>query len=147
MQPLPLNLEAEAIGFNNLGWAGKYEPDWQFTTVNANGEWARNNPKVVTGFLRALLRGQQLIWSKPDEAAQIAASALETPPVMALRALDEAKARGMLDPRLDWSERGLQRIYESQQADGAIPGDAKFDLGRITDASYLREAQKSVPTP
>ena len=40
MQPLPLNLEAEALGFNNLGWAGKYEPDWQFTTVNANGDWA-----------------------------------------------------------------------------------------------------------
>ena len=37
MQPLPLNLEAEALGFNNLGWAGKYEPEWQFITVNANG--------------------------------------------------------------------------------------------------------------
>jgi hypothetical protein len=56
MQPLPLNLEAEALGFNNLGWAGKYEPDWQFTTVNANGDWARKNPRIATGFVRALLR-------------------------------------------------------------------------------------------
>jgi ABC-type nitrate/sulfonate/bicarbonate transport system substrate-binding protein len=57
MQPMPLNYEAEALGFNNLGWAGKYEPDWQFTTVNTDGEWARRNPKVVAGFVRALLRG------------------------------------------------------------------------------------------
>ena len=73
MQPLPLNLEAEALGFTNLGWAGKYEPEWQFTTVNVNGDWARKNPRVATGFVRALLRGQQFIWSNPDEAAQIAA--------------------------------------------------------------------------
>jgi hypothetical protein len=63
---------------------------------------------------------------------------------MAFRALDEAKARSMLDPRLDWSERGLQRIYENQQADGAIPAGTAFDVGKVTDASYLREAQKSV---
>ena len=39
MQPLPLNLEAEALGFTNLGWAGKYEPEWQFTpsTPTATG--------------------------------------------------------------------------------------------------------------
>src|SRR5215203_727564 len=73
MQPLPLNLEAEALGFNNLGWAGKYEPEWQFITVNANGELARKNPRVATGFVRALLRGEQFIWSNPDEAAAIAA--------------------------------------------------------------------------
>ena len=68
MQPMPLNYEAEALGFNNLGWAGKYEPDWQFTTVNTDGEWARRNPQLVTGFIRALLRGQQFIFANPDEA-------------------------------------------------------------------------------
>ena len=73
MQPMPLNYELEALGFKNLGWAGKYEPDWQFTTVNTDGEWARRNPKVVTGFVRALLR-QQFIFANPNEAAKIAAT-------------------------------------------------------------------------
>ena len=144
MQPLPLNLEAEALGFNNLGWAGKYEPDWQFITVNANGEWARKNSKVATGFVRALLRGQQLIWSNPDEAAAIAAGVLKTDVALAKRSLAEAVRLEILDPKLDWSEIGLQRIYENMQADGTIPAERKFDLGSLTNAEYLRAAQGSV---
>jgi ABC-type nitrate/sulfonate/bicarbonate transport system substrate-binding protein len=80
MQPMPLNYELEALGFNNLGWAGEYEPDWQFTTVNTDGEWARRNPKAVTGFVRALLRGQQFIFANPNEAAKIAADVRERSP-------------------------------------------------------------------
>jgi ABC-type nitrate/sulfonate/bicarbonate transport system substrate-binding protein len=144
MQPLPLNLEAEALGFNNLGWAGKYEPDWQFTTVNANGDWARNNPRAATGFLRALLRGQQFVWSNPGEAARIAAGVLKTDVALAARSIAEAIRLGILDPRLDWSELGLRRIYENMQADGAIPAERKFDLGMVTDTGYLRAAQGSV---
>jgi ABC-type nitrate/sulfonate/bicarbonate transport system substrate-binding protein len=141
MQPLPLNLEAEALGFSNLGWAGKYEPDWQFTTVNANGQWAGDHPRVATGFLRALLRGQQLIWSDPEAAARIAADALQTNVEVARRSLAEAIRLGILDPKLDWSETGLKRIYDSQQADGAIAAGHAFDLSRVTEARYLRAAQ------
>src|SRR5262245_48076412 len=141
MQPLPLNLEAEALGFNNLGWAGKYEPDWQFTTVNTNGAWARQNTRVATGFVRALLRGQEFIWSNREEAARIAADVLKTEASLAARSLMEAIQLGMLDPRLSWSEVGLRRIYENMQADGAIPADRKFDLSLVTDDSYLRAAE------
>ena len=144
MQPLPLNYEAEELGFNNLGWAGKYEPEWQFITVNANSEWARKNPKTATGFVRALLRGQQFISTNPDEAAQIAADALKSPVKLAERSLVEAIKLGILDARLEWSEAALQRIYESMQADGTILADAKFDLGKLVVADYLRDAQKSV---
>ena len=145
MQPLPLNLEAEALGFTNLGWAGKYEPDWQFTTVNANGGWARDNPRIATGFVRALLRGQQFIWTNPDEAARIAADVLKTDVALAKRSLAEAIRLGILDPKLDWSEVGLQRIYENMQADGTIPAERKFDPGSLTNAEYLRAAQASIP--
>jgi ABC-type nitrate/sulfonate/bicarbonate transport system substrate-binding protein len=146
MQPLPLNLEAEALGFNNLGWAGKYEPEWQFITVNANGEWARKNPRVATGFVRALLRGEQFIWSNPDEAAAIAASVLKTDAALAKRSIAEAIRLDILDPKLDWSEVGLQRIYENMQADGTIPAERKFDLGALTNGEYLRAAQGSIAT-
>ena len=146
MQPLPLNLEAEALGFNNLGWAGKYEPDWQFTTVNTNGAWARQNARIVTSFVRALLRGQEFIWSNRQESARIAADVLKTEPELAARSLAEAIRLGILDPRLNWSEVGLRRIYENMQADGTIPADRKFDLGLVTDDGYLRAAQESVAT-
>jgi ABC-type nitrate/sulfonate/bicarbonate transport system substrate-binding protein len=144
MQPMPLNYEAVALGFNNLGWAGKYEPDWQFATVNTDGEWARRNPQLVTGFIRALLRGQQFIFANPDEAAKAAAQVLKTPEPMAARAIIEAVRLGILDPRLNWSELGLSKMYENMQADGVMPADRKFDVSKVVDDSYLRNAQGTV---
>jgi ABC-type nitrate/sulfonate/bicarbonate transport system substrate-binding protein len=141
MQPLPLNYEAQDLGFNDLGWAGKYEPEWQFITVNAHAGWAGKNAKLVTGFVRALLRGQQLISTSPREAAEIAAAELKTSVTLAERSLAEAVRLGILDPQLAWSEAGLRRIYENMQADGTIPKDATFDLGKLVVADYLRAAQ------
>ena len=54
---------------------------------------------------------------------------LKTDVALARRSLAEAIRLGILDPKLDWSELGLQRIYENMQADGTIPADRKFDPG------------------
>jgi ABC-type nitrate/sulfonate/bicarbonate transport system substrate-binding protein len=145
MQPLPLNYEAEEAGFNNLGWAGKYEPEWQFITVNASLDWARQNPETATKFLRALLRGQQLIGANPGEAAQIAADALKSPLPLAQRSMSEAVRLGILDAHLLWSEVGLQRIFENMQTDGTIPAEEKFEVSRLVAADYLRAAQSTAP--
>ena len=96
--------------------------------------------------MRALLRGEQFIWSNPNEAAAIAASVLKTDAALAKRSIAEAIRLDILDPKLDWSEVGLQRIYENMQADGTIPAERKFDPGSLTNAEYLRAAQASIPT-
>jgi NitT/TauT family transport system substrate-binding protein len=145
MQPLPLNYEAEQAGFNNLGWAGEYEPDWQFITVNASLDWARRNPETATKFLRAFLRGQQLISANPGEAAQIATDALKSALPLAERSMREAMRLGIFDPNLQWSEVGLQRIFENMQVDGTIPAEEKFEIGRFVMPDYLRAAQSTAP--
>ena len=131
MQPLPLNLEAKALGFNNMGWAGKYEPDWQFTTVNANGDWARNK----SAGSRPASCGRCCAASSSSGRTRtrrrgIAADVLKTDLALAQRSLAEAIRLGILDPKLDWSELGLQRIYENMQADGASRPSAKSNWAR-----------------
>jgi hypothetical protein len=91
------------------------------------------------------LTRRQFIWSNPDEAAAIAASVLKTDATLAKRSLAEAIRLDILDPGLNWSEVGLQRIYENMQADGTIPAERKFDPGSLTNAEYLRAAQASIP--
>ena len=144
MQPFPLSYQAEAAGFSNLGWTGDYEPDWQFTAVNANSIWARDNKNIVVAFLAATLRGWQYAMTRLDDAAGIAAEELQTTAPFAKRAIEEVIGRRIFDPKLDWSEAGLAAIYRNLQDDGAVPADAKFDVARFADASYLREAQAQV---
>jgi len=142
MQPFPLSYQAEAAGFSNLGWTGDYEPDWQFTAVNTNSIWARDNKDTVVAFLAATLRGWQYTMARLDDAAGIAAEELQTTAPFARRAIEEVIERRIFDPKLDWSQAGLAAIYHNLQDDGAVPADATFDITRFADARYLREAQR-----
>jgi ABC-type nitrate/sulfonate/bicarbonate transport system substrate-binding protein len=144
LQPVPLSYEAEAAGFNNLGWTGTYEPDWPFSTLITNGDWARQNSPIVTAFLRAMLRAQQYIFSNPDDAARIAAMELHTPLPLAARAIADSTRLGIFDPQLAWSEAGMARIFEHLQADGIIPADQHFSIGSFVEEEYLRKAQSSL---
>jgi ABC-type nitrate/sulfonate/bicarbonate transport system substrate-binding protein len=144
MQPFPLSYQAEAAGFSNLGWTGDYEPDWQFTAVNANSVWARDNKDAVIAFLAATLRGWQYAMTALDDAAAIAAEELQTTVPFAKRAIEEMVGRRIFDPKLNWSDAGLAAIYHNLQEDGAVPADAKFGVARFADAGYLREAQRTV---
>ena len=58
LQPFPLSYESEAAGFSNLGPIATYVPDYEFTALFLDPAWGDANRPAVTGFLRALRRGQ-----------------------------------------------------------------------------------------
>ncbi|MDB5642844.1 MAG: transporter substrate-binding protein [Hyphomicrobiales bacterium] len=145
LQPFPLSYEAVAAGFNNLGSADSYVPDWQFTSINADDAWARNNRDLVVRFLRAMKRGRDFMEANPGETAQIAARELQTTPELATRALAEAKAMNILDPELDITQPGLKKVFETLQLTGDIAADQRFDPAKFTDLSYLQESRKAQP--
>jgi NitT/TauT family transport system substrate-binding protein len=144
LQPFPLNYEAEAEGFNNLAWAGTYEPEWQFTTINANRDWAARQPQRVVAFLRAMLRGQRFIASNAGEAAHIAANEMNTSVTFSARAIEDCARLGILDSQLAWSDNGLARVFQLLQADGAIGSDRTFNLSRFSEHTYLQHARNSL---
>ena len=69
LQPYPLSYEAEAAGFSNLGPIAKLVPDYQFTSVMVDEDWAKVNRAALVGFLRALRKGTEYMFAHPDEAA------------------------------------------------------------------------------
>ena len=71
LQSIPWAYVAEDAGFNNLGAAADYVPEWQFTVYNVNGDWAKANARKVEGFLRAILRATDWIYRNRAQAATI----------------------------------------------------------------------------
>jgi ABC-type nitrate/sulfonate/bicarbonate transport system substrate-binding protein len=141
LQPFPLSYEAVDAGFNNLGAAGSYVPDWQFTSINADAAWASAHRDLVVRFLRALKHGRDFMEANPDETARIAANELQTTLELANRALTEAKAMKILDPDLDVTPSGLKKVFDTLQLTGDIAADQSFDLSKFTDLSYLQESR------
>ena len=142
LQPFPLSYEAEAKGFTNLGWTGDYQPDWQFTALVVNRAWAAEYPALMTGYLRAILRGRAFMDCDREASVRIAADALHTTPALARRALADTDRLKIMDKHLAWSAAGLVAIHEGMVQSGALPADARFDIARITDGRWLASARE-----
>jgi ABC-type nitrate/sulfonate/bicarbonate transport system substrate-binding protein len=142
LQPFPLSYAAEAKGFTNLGSVIPFVPDWQFTTVNADLKWARQQADAVVRFLRALQRGRDFMTSNRDESVAIAADELRTTPELAARALADTEKLGILNPRFGINERGIMRVFETLQKSGDIAASEKFDLARFTDLGFWRKSRE-----
>lgn len=110
--------EAEAAGLTNLGWTGTFEPDWQFTTINTNIEWANTDPSAVVGVLRALKRALHFMRASSAGASLLVADELRTEPVFAERAIVEALQLRILDRELKCSNAGFAKIVDNLRSDG-----------------------------
>ena len=144
LQSIPWAYVAEDLGFNNLGAANDYIGDWQFTTYNVNGEWAKANAPKVVGFLRAILRATDWIYKNRGPAAEIAAREMNIKPAYAERAWDYYTSTGTLTRDLRLTEAGLRRVFETQIKAGLLPPAATFDMAKFVAGDYLERARATV---
>jgi NitT/TauT family transport system substrate-binding protein len=142
LQPYPLSYEAEDAGLTNLGPIAKLVPDYQFTSVVVDEDWARANRAVLVAFLRALRRGTEYMFAHPEESAELGARELRTSIAYARRALEDTARMDILSKDLSISEQSLKRVFENVRASGAMPPDAPFDPKKFIDDSYLKESFK-----
>jgi ABC-type nitrate/sulfonate/bicarbonate transport system substrate-binding protein len=140
LQPIPFSYEAEAAGFTNLGSAIRFEPDWQFTSVNVDEKWAEPHRDIVVRFLHGLQRGRDFMRTNPNESAAIAVEELGTTFDLAIRMLADVERYNMLDTQTALNMPGLERIFETLHQSGDISADRKFDPKIFTDISYWEES-------
>jgi NitT/TauT family transport system substrate-binding protein len=141
MQPYPLSYEAEAQGFSNLGPVADIVPDYQFSAVIVDENWARANRPALVGFLRALRRGTAYMFAHPDEAAEVGATELHTTVAFARRAVEDTARMDILPKDLSLSDASLQRVFQNVKADGLVGREAAYDRAKFVDESYLKDSQ------
>ena len=142
LQPYPLSYEAEAAGFSNLGPIANLVPDYQFTSVMVDQDWAKANRAALVGFLRALRKGTDSMFAHPDEAAEVGAKELRTTVANARRAIDDTAKMDIMSRDLTIAPASLRRVFMNMMADNAIGRDVPFEPARFVDDSYLKESQR-----
>jgi NitT/TauT family transport system substrate-binding protein len=141
LQPYPLSYEAEAAGFSNLGPIASLVPDYQFTSVMVERDWAQANRPALVGFLRAMRKGTDYMFAHPDEAAEVGAKELRTTVANARRAIEDTARMDIMSRDLSVAPAGLRRVFANMQADNAIGSDVPFEPSRFVDDSYLQESR------
>lgn len=141
LQPYPLSYEAEAAGFSNLGPIANLVPDYQFTSVMVERDWAKANRLALVGFLRALRKGTDYMFAHPDEAAEVGAKELRTTVANARRAIEDTAKMDIMSRDLSVAPASLRRVFANMQADNAIGPDVPFEPSRFVEDSYLQESR------
>ena len=72
LQGAPLNYVAVDAGFTDLGNPRSQFPDFQFTSLDADRDWAKRNDTVVVRFLRAYIQAHHWFYENKGGATQIA---------------------------------------------------------------------------
>jgi NitT/TauT family transport system substrate-binding protein len=142
MQPYPLSYEAEASGMTNLGAVADIVPDYQFSAVIVDSNWAQQNRATLVAFLRALRRGTDYMFTHPNEAIEVATKELRTTPAFARRALEDTIRMDVLPRDLSVSDRSIQRVFDNVKDAGLLPAATAFDRSKFADDSYLAESRK-----
>ena len=145
LQSIPWAYVGEDAGLNNLGAANDYVGEWQFTTYNVNGEWAKANPAKAEGFLRAILRATDWIYRNKPMSAEIAAREMNIRMSYAERAWDYYTGTGTLTRDLAFSQAGLRKVFDTQIRAGLLPASRTFNTSNYVVSNYLERARATVP--
>jgi ABC-type nitrate/sulfonate/bicarbonate transport system substrate-binding protein len=142
LQPYPLSYEADAQGFSNLGPVAEIVPDYQFSAVIVDEDWARANRPVLVAYLRALREATAYMFAHPDQAAAVGAVELHTTPALARRAIDDTERMDIMPKDLSLTDASLRRVFDNVKAAGLVGAGANYDRGKFVDDSYLSESRK-----
>jgi ABC-type nitrate/sulfonate/bicarbonate transport system substrate-binding protein len=142
LQSIPLSYMAEDAGFSNLAASTDYIPDYQFTTVNADGRWCAANPDAATAFLSALSRGTGWMYANRDGAAAVAAREMLITEDYAGRAWDDFTGRGIMPATMTVSEAGLATVAELMARGGMLGAAIAATCADCIDPRYLEAARR-----
>ena len=141
LQSVPWNYVAEEAGMNNLGDVIEYVPDWQFVSVNVNGQWAEKNRDVLVRFLRAMLRGTEWLYANRAAASEIAARELPAPLPHAERAWDFFTSTDALTRDASVNLKGLSQVIATLKETALLRRDAPDQPSAYIDDTYLKAAR------
>lgn len=140
LQGVPLNLIALDAGFTDLGDMRALFPDFQFSSLNVDARWARENHATVIAFLRAWIRAHHWIFANQAAASNIAARESGVEQHYALRAWDEYVGGQIFPPDGAVSIPAVQTLIDVSALIRALPQRGEIKAETYINAAFIEEA-------
>jgi ABC-type nitrate/sulfonate/bicarbonate transport system substrate-binding protein len=140
LQGAPLNYIALDRGFTDLGNPREQFPDFQFTSLDTDAGWARQNRDTAVAFLRAWRAAHRWFYDNKTGATDIALEETGVERRYAERAWDEY-VRDEIFPRDGRaSATAVQALIEVSSLIRNLPGRSRSRAERYINHSYLEAA-------
>jgi ABC-type nitrate/sulfonate/bicarbonate transport system substrate-binding protein len=145
LQGAPLNYIANDAGFPTLADPRAQFPDFQFTSLNVDADWAAAHTDVVVRFMRGFIRSHAWFYANRDGARTIAMQETGVAPQYADRAWDEYVALEIFPRDGDASDAAVQALIEVSGLIRALPQRTKTRAADYINRTYLQAARSSLP--
>ncbi|MBV9784959.1 MAG: ABC transporter substrate-binding protein [Acidisphaera sp.] len=144
LQGAPLNAIAVDAGFSDLGNPRDVFPDFQFTSLHVDGDWAGANEAVLRAFLRAFLRAHRFFFTDKAACTAIAVAETGVEPRYAERAWDEFTADAIFPRDARASAAAVQTLIEVSGLIRRLPNRLKASPADYIDHSWLEMAESDL---
>jgi ABC-type nitrate/sulfonate/bicarbonate transport system substrate-binding protein len=140
LQGAPLNYIALDAGFVELGNPREQFPDFQFTSLDADADWAKKNEDTTIACLRAWLAAHRWFYENKAGASEIAVKETGVERGYAERAWDEY-VRDEIFPRDGRaSVAAVQALIEVSSLIRNLPGRSRSRPAQYINPTYLDRA-------
>lgn len=140
LQGVPLNLVALDEGYTALASPREQFPDFQFTSLNVDADWARANSELVVRFLRAYVRAHWWFYENRDAATDIAVAETGVSRSKATRAWEEYTRAEIFPRDGDASDAAVKALIEISALIRALPSRARTTAADYINRTYLNKA-------
>ncbi|MGW3623995.1 ABC transporter substrate-binding protein [Streptomyces sp. NPDC000880] len=141
LQGVPLNYVALDEGYTTLAEPRDQFPDFQFTSLNVDSVWARENKDLTIRFMRGFVKAHEWFFTHREEATDIAVRETGVDRDYALRAWDEYTGAEIFPRDGDASDAAVQTLIDISSLIRALPGRSKTNAGDYINREYLRAAR------
>lgn len=144
LQGAPLNYIALDKGFRSLCEPRTIIPDFQFTSLHVNQDWAIANQPILLRFMRAFIRAHRWFTENREGCRTIAMQETGIEGHYADRAWDDYVADAIFPTDGDVSTKALQSLIEISGLIRAIPNRTKTKADDYINRSYWQQGMASL---
>lgn len=144
LQGAPLNYIALDQGYHSLCEPRHIIPDFQFTSLHANHDWADAHNDLMIRFMRAFIRAHHWFTAHREGCRQIAMARTGISAHYADRAWDDYVADGIFPADGNVSTEALQSLINISGLIRAIPNRIKTSAEDYINRRYWQDALSSL---
>ncbi|WP_433036701.1 ABC transporter substrate-binding protein [Actinomycetospora sp. CA-053990] len=144
LQGIPLNYVALDAGYTTLAQPRETFPDFQFTSLNVDREWARANEDTLVRVLRACVRAHAWFYENREAATDIAVAETGVAREYTLRAWDDYTRDEIFPRDGDASDAAVATLIEVSALIRALDRRAGTRPADYIDRRYLQAARASL---
>ena len=140
LQGVPLNHIALDAGYTDLGDMSELFPDFQFSSLNVDSNWAADNRLTVIAFMRSWIKAHTWIFANREASSRIAAAESGVDLLYAKRAWDEYTSCQIFPADATVSVAAVQTLIDVSALIRALPTRGSIRAETYINSCYIEEA-------